>query len=70
MELNMLMERKNGQMSPGNKNNVINMRQRIVNDMEPIMKVSDELNLKAKTIGKQICGEQTKRIKEANTSRP
>ena len=46
------------------------MRQRLVNDMEPIMGVSDELNLKAKTIGKQICGEQTKKIKEAKSLRP
>ena len=45
------------------------MRQRLVDDMEPIMGVSDELNLKAKTIGKQICGEHTKKMKEAKSLR-
>ena len=69
VEYNISAPKKNGQMSPGNKNNVINMRQRLANDIEPIMNVSDDLNLKAKTIGKQICGEQTRRLKEANSAR-
>ena len=59
MEYNQTAQKKNGQMSPGNKNNVTTMRQRLASEMEPIMGVSDDLNLKAKTIGKQICGDQT-----------